>query len=141
MARETSPPNSPIADWPRETTFPSKTLRGERKRHGGAEGLKPWFARRSEDGNDPQAQAQMSLAAMTRRALFAALAGAPFMPASIARWIRARQGRDSRRELRAYGEAQARKLGMNSEEDVERVVHEYREEEQAKNQDSFAELT
>ncbi len=29
----------------------------------------------------------------------------------------------------AYGEAQARKLGINSEEDVERVVHEYREEE------------
>lgn len=32
-----------------------------------------------------------------------------------------------RQKLRAYGEAQARKLGIR-EEDVERVVHEYREE-------------
>ena len=62
------------------------------------------------------------------------------MPASITRWIRARQRRDSRRELRAYGEAQARKLGINSQEDVERVIQEYREEQQAKSQNSFAEV-
>ncbi len=34
-----------------------------------------------------------------------------------------------RQKLRAYGEAQAHKLGISSQEDVERVVHEYREEE------------
>lgn len=34
-----------------------------------------------------------------------------------------------RQKLRAYGDAQARKLGIATEEDVERVVHEYREEE------------
>lgn len=38
--------------------------------------------------------------------------------------------RDRRRQnLRAYGEAQARKIGVTSEEDVDRVIHEFREEE------------
>ena len=32
-------------------------------------------------------------------------------------------------KLRAYGEAQARKAGITTEGDVERVIHEYREEE------------
>lgn len=32
-------------------------------------------------------------------------------------------------KLRAYGDAQARKLGITTDEDVERVVHEFREEE------------
>ena len=42
--------------------------------------------------------------------------------------------RDIRRQkLRAYGEEQARKMGVSSEEDVERVIHEYREEQRERN--------
>lgn len=36
-----------------------------------------------------------------------------------------------RQELRAYGEAQARKIGVMDDEGVERVVHEFRDEERA----------
>lgn len=40
-----------------------------------------------------------------------------------------RRVRDHRRQkLRTHGGAQARKLGVETEDDVERVVHEYREE-------------
>jgi hypothetical protein len=35
--------------------------------------------------------------------------------------------KDRRRKLYAYGEAQARKLGIG-EEDVERIIHEHREQ-------------
>jgi hypothetical protein len=37
-----------------------------------------------------------------------------------------------RQNLRAYGEAQARKIGVTSEEDVDRVIHEFREEDRAR---------
>jgi predicted CopG family antitoxin len=48
-----------------------------------------------------------------------------------------RRLRERRRQnLRAYGEAQARKLGITTEEDVERVVHEFREEERARQQNT-----
>ena len=44
-----------------------------------------------------------------------------------------RRLRDHRRQsLRAYGEAQARKIGVTSEDDVDRVIHEFREEERAR---------
>jgi hypothetical protein len=38
-----------------------------------------------------------------------------------------------RQKLRAYGEAQARKLGVSDDESVERIVHEFRDEERARN--------
>jgi hypothetical protein len=45
-----------------------------------------------------------------------------------------RRLRDLRRQkLRAYGEQQARTIGVNDEDDVERVVHEFREKERARN--------
>lgn len=75
--------------------------------------------------------------AMTRRALFAALASAPFVPACIARWKLARHRREWEK-LFAGGEACARALGLMSEQDVEayveRVIHEYRQEQREKEQ-------
>lgn len=43
-----------------------------------------------------------------------------------------RRLRDRRQNLRAYGEAQARRIGLTSGEDVDRVDHEFREEERAR---------
>ena len=44
-----------------------------------------------------------------------------------------RRLKDLRRQnLRAYGEAQAGKIGVTSEEDVDRVIHEFREEERTR---------
>ncbi len=53
-----------------------------------------------------------------------------FVCEALARRLRERR----RQKLRAYGEAQARKLGITTDEDVERVVHEFREEEHARHQ-------
>ncbi len=38
-----------------------------------------------------------------------------------------------RQRLRAYGETQARKIGVTDEDDVERVVHEFRDEQKPRN--------
>lgn len=46
-----------------------------------------------------------------------------------------------RQKLRAYGDAQARKIGVTTEEDVERVVHEFREEERQRGSKELGGMT
>jgi hypothetical protein len=79
---------------------------------------------------------------MTRRALFAAVAGALFLPA-YSRWKRSREQRELD-NLFAYGQARFRSRlqaeGLDPdrmteeevEDYVERVIHEYRQEQREK---------